>query len=92
MDFSLGRLRQYESSPGIFREFCSICGATVFWHCEERPDLIDVSVGLLRSESGARAENWLEWETDRVSFKEDALDQGLMAALELGLRTMKRER
>jgi hypothetical protein len=92
VDFSLGSLQQYQSSPGIFREFCSICGATVFWHCEERPDLIDMSVGLLRSESGARAEDWLEWETGRVSFKEDALDQELVTALELGLKTMKGER
>jgi hypothetical protein len=86
LDFSLGALRKYQSSPGTFREFCSICGATVFWHCEERPHLIDVSVGLLRSETGARAEDWLEWETGRVSFKEEALDQELVSALELGLK------
>jgi hypothetical protein len=40
-----------------------------------------VSVGLLRSETGARAEDWLEREMGRVSFKEDALDQELVAAL-----------
>jgi hypothetical protein len=91
VDFSLGALRQYQSSPGIFREFCSICGATAFWHCEERPDLIDVSVGLLRSETGARAEDLLEWETGRVSFKEEALDQELVAALELGLKGRQSE-
>jgi hypothetical protein len=86
LDFSLGALQQYQSSPGNFREFCSTCGATVFWHCDERPDLIDVSAGLLRSESGARAEDWLEWETGRVSFKEEALDQELVKALEVGLK------
>lgn len=85
LDFSLGSLQQYQSSPGIYREFCSTCGATVFWHCEERPDLIDISVGLLRAKSGARAEDWLDWETGRVSFKEEALDQELVTALELGL-------
>ncbi|KAM7188520.1 hypothetical protein V8F20_010538 [Naviculisporaceae sp. PSN 640] len=41
-------LKSYESSPGVVREFCPICGATVFWHDKWRPDLIDVSVGLLR--------------------------------------------
>ena len=92
LDFSLGSLQQYESSPGIFREFCSICGATVFWHCEERPDLIDVSVGLLRSKSGARAEDLLEWETGRVSFKEEALDQELVTSLELGLQAVAAKR
>jgi hypothetical protein len=92
LDFSLGSLQQYESSPGIFREFCSTCGATVFWHCEERPDLIDVSVGLLRSKSGARAEDLLEWETGRVSFKEEALDQELVTSLELGLQAVTTDR
>jgi hypothetical protein len=91
LDFSLGSLQQYESSPGVFREFCRVCGATVFWHCEERPDLIDVSVGLLRSKSGARAEDLLEWETGRVSFKEDALDQELVKSLELGLQAVRAE-
>ena len=91
LDFSSGGLQKYESSPGTFREFCGVCGATVFWHCEERPDLIDVSVGLLRSNSGARAEDWLEWETGRVSFKEEALDQELVTALELGLQEVELE-
>ncbi|KAH6855336.1 hypothetical protein B0I37DRAFT_388979 [Chaetomium sp. MPI-CAGE-AT-0009] len=34
-------LRKYESSPGRAREFCGVCGATVFWHDTFRPDLID---------------------------------------------------
>lgn len=65
-------LRSYESSPGVFREFCQGCGATVFWHSEKRSDLIDVSVGLLQAKEGARAESLLEWWRDRCSFAEDA--------------------
>ncbi|KAL2147367.1 hypothetical protein VTI28DRAFT_9831 [Corynascus sepedonium] len=73
-------LRQYESSPGRIRDFCGRCGATVFWHDTFRPDLIDVSVGLLSSaadrgkngDGGARAQGWLEWWTGRVSFFEEA--------------------
>ncbi|KAL2135035.1 hypothetical protein VTI74DRAFT_10072 [Chaetomium olivicolor] len=65
-------LKSYESSPGRIREFCARCGATVFWHDGFRPDLIDVSVGLLRAPEGARAEGWLEWWTGRVSFSEEA--------------------
>ena len=84
--FAFGTMRQYESSPGIYREFCSRCGATVFWHCDERPDLIDVSIGLLRAESGVRAEQWLEWATARVSFEEDATDQRLATSLAKGLK------
>lgn len=67
-----GILRTYESSPGVLRESCVKCGATVFWHDKWRPDLIDVSVGLFDAVEGARAETWLEWWKGRVSFAEDA--------------------
>lgn len=67
----LGILQSYESSPGVFREFCAVCGATVFWHDRWRPELIDVSVGLFQSLEGARAEDFLEWCAERVSFAED---------------------
>jgi hypothetical protein len=86
--YELGTLRQYESSPGTYREFCSRCGATAFWHCEERPKLVDVSVGLLRALEGSRAETWLSWNTDRVSFKEDAFDRLLVQHLETGLKCL----
>ncbi|KAK4150952.1 hypothetical protein C8A00DRAFT_45747 [Chaetomidium leptoderma] len=42
-------LKPYPSSPNRTREFCSVCGATVFWHDTFRPDLIDVSAGLFRA-------------------------------------------
>ncbi|KAI1251626.1 hypothetical protein MGN70_006194 [Eutypa lata] len=74
LDFSTlpdGILKSYESTPGVLREFCPRCGATVFWHDKWRPDVIDVSVGLLDAPEGARAENWLDWWTGRVSFIED---------------------
>ncbi|KAL2180678.1 Mss4-like protein [Thermothelomyces heterothallicus CBS 202.75] len=86
-------LRQYESSPGRMREFCARCGATVFWHDKFRPDLIDVSVGLLRAEGGdrggARAENWLEWWTGRVSFSEQAGEGRTGAAKAWGERVIQ---
>ncbi|KAI0105733.1 hypothetical protein GGR51DRAFT_518986 [Nemania sp. FL0031] len=64
-------LRSYESREGVRREFCPQCGATVFWRDRWRPELIDVSVGLLDADEGARAETWLDWWTGRVSFAED---------------------
>lgn len=73
-----GILTPHASSEGVQREFCGVCGATVFWHDAERPELIDVSVGLLSASSssssgdGARAESWLDWWRRRVSFSEDA--------------------
>jgi hypothetical protein len=86
-------LRGYESSEGVAREFCPGCGATVFWHDANRPELIDVSVGLLDAPEGARAEEWLEWWVRRVSFEEEAGREeeggaegwGLIQALKSGL-------
>lgn len=89
LDFRTGTLKQFESSPSVYREFCSECGATVFWHCEERPDLIDVSVGLLHASSGVLALDWLEWHTGRVSFAEEAQDQELVNDLEVGISSWK---
>ena len=84
---SMESLQRYEISEGNYREFCSVCAATCFWHCDERPKLIDVSVGLMHAASGARAEEWLDWETGRVSFKEKALNKTLVNALEDGLKS-----
>ncbi|KAK7420225.1 hypothetical protein QQX98_002880 [Neonectria punicea] len=67
-----GILKSYSSSPNVLREFCGTCGATVFWHEKSRSDVIDVSIGLLRAPDGARAESWLEWWLERVSFAEEA--------------------
>lgn len=89
LDFSSGTLKRYESSSGVHREFCGRCGATVFWHCDERPDIIDVSVGLFDSSQGARVESWLDWWTDRVSFSEMAVSTSLIASLENGLKAWK---
>jgi hypothetical protein len=64
-------LKQYLSSPGKYREFCGICGATCFWWNVGRPDVIDVSIGLLdERDDGVRAEDWLKWHRKRLSFIE----------------------
>lgn len=67
-------MQAYHSSPGVTREFCPSCGATVFWHDRWRPELIDVSVGLVAPGKGrgVRVEDWLDWWTERVSFAEEA--------------------
>lgn len=87
IDFkNMGSLKQYRSSEGVYREFCETCGANVFWRCDARPGLVDVSVGLLDAEEGARAESWLEWWTDRVSFEEEAQNKSLISSLRTGLK------
>lgn len=85
LDYDMGTIKQYRSSEGVYRNFCSICSATVFWHNDERPHLIDVSTGLLEAESGARAEELLEWATARVSFQEEAQNEVLIERLRKGL-------
>lgn len=89
LDFAMemGTLKQYESSKGVYRNFCGTCGATVFWHDETRLELIDVSVGLLEAGTGVRAEEWLEWAGERVSFAEEGQNRSLVGKLEEGIRT-----
>ncbi|KAK4553617.1 hypothetical protein LTR86_009413 [Recurvomyces mirabilis] len=94
-----GTLKHYRSSDIATRHFCGTCGATVFWDGDMRPDLIDVAVGLLNAPEGARAENWLEWQTGRLSYREDAMSraESLVHGVEAGLlaygkrRTSQRE-
>ncbi|KAJ5743953.1 hypothetical protein N7533_008823 [Penicillium manginii] len=89
LSFDRGTMQRYESSPGVYREFCNRCGANVFWHNTGRPTIIDVSVGLLRGE-GARVEGWLKWATGRVSFTELAVQKDLVGLLEKGLQEYHR--
>ena len=82
----MGTLKQYESSKGVYRYFCGTCGATVFWRSDRRSEeLIDVAVGLFDASSGVRAEEVLEWATERVSYHEDAQNKALIAMLSEGI-------
>lgn len=87
--FSLksGTLKAYRSSKRATRYFCETCGANVFWNGDERPQVIDVAVGLLNAVEGSRAESWLAWGLQRLSFREDALPRAkdLTLAVEAGL-------
>ncbi|KAK5128353.1 hypothetical protein LTR85_003021 [Meristemomyces frigidus] len=82
-----GTLKPYRSSKRATRYFCGTCGASVFWNGDERPQVIDVAVGLLDAAEGSRAESWLDWRTQRLSFREDAIPRGksLTHAVEIGL-------
>ena len=52
-DFSLsdpqGFLREFESSPGKFRAFCSNCGSPIYAHLVTSRDLIRIRLGTLDS-------------------------------------------
>jgi hypothetical protein len=90
-----GTMKSYQSSEGVTRTFCGQCGANVFWHGDEehfgRKGLVDVAVGLLDAESGARAEETLSWWIGRVSFSEVAVHRGLVEGLEGGLMEWGKE-
>ncbi|KAM0544402.1 hypothetical protein ACHAO7_008805 [Fusarium culmorum] len=60
-DPQYGTLAMYHSSPDVQRYFCSRCSALVFYTVDDRPDVIDVAVGLLHAPEGARAESVLTW-------------------------------
>ncbi len=87
MDY--GTLRSYQSSPGKARAFCNRCGACVFYWTTGRPGGVDVNVGLLNAESGARAEEWLWWEPE-PEFGEDAIHKGLVTALRDGMKAYRK--
>jgi len=82
-----GTLQAYKSSPGITRYHCGTCGSSAFFHSAARTGLLDVALGLLDAPEGARAETWLEWRTERLSFREDAIERAkdLTLAVEQGL-------
>src|SRR6476646_10590210 len=41
------RLREFESSPGKRRVFCSRCGSPIYAYLTERPELIRIRLGSL---------------------------------------------
>jgi hypothetical protein len=74
-DLRHGTLVSYASTPGVLRAFCGVCGATVFYTCEDRTptekqQVVDVAVGILRAPEGPLAENWLSWRTGRIGAAE----------------------
>ncbi|ETS74453.1 hypothetical protein PFICI_14319 [Pestalotiopsis fici W106-1] len=72
-------LHHYSSSPGVHRDFCATCGASVFFRRESRdPQVWDIGAGLLRGR-GARAEDWLQWNT--LDFAEFALDPEFVSGI-----------
>ncbi|KIX99619.1 uncharacterized protein Z520_04252 [Fonsecaea multimorphosa CBS 102226] len=77
----IDKLKHYQSSEFVIRSFCSVCGATVFYQSFERPYIIDLSVGVVRSKMGnAMAGEWLEWDREIVSKRAEAVDEELVEA------------
>lgn len=48
-------LREFESSPGKFRAFCSRCGSPIYAYLTKSPDVLRVRLGSLDTPLDARA-------------------------------------
>ncbi len=43
-----GAVREFQSSPGVKRDFCPACGSPLFWRrLDRRPATLDVTAGTL---------------------------------------------
>ncbi|KAM7202578.1 hypothetical protein V8F20_004367 [Naviculisporaceae sp. PSN 640] len=69
----LGTLAFYRSSPDVQRYFCSVCSASIFYACDDRPEMVDIAIGVLcpPEQDGARAESIISWPWDRESLGND---------------------
>ena len=69
LEDSAATLREFESSPGKMRAFCSRCGSPVFAYSTARPDVLRMRMGLIDTPFAGRPEQhiWVsqmpEWDT-----------------------------
>lgn len=92
--FDIGTLKEYRSSQKVRRYHCGTCGASVLYTLDGRPGLVNVAAGLMDAPEGARAENWVEYWTARLSSREDALQraESLVLGMDDGLKSFAKER
>lgn len=59
-------LREYESSPGKFRAFCSRCGSPIFVYVAATPDILRIRLGSLDTpfDKRAKAHTWVSEKAD----------------------------
>lgn len=90
----VGTSKAYHSTEDVVRTFCGTCGATVFYWCKERPEIVDVATGLLRAPEGVMAEKWAVWRAGRLAWPENGLryHEGFTRALMEGMKRWGRER
>lgn len=70
-DPRVGTLAVYRSSDRARRLHCSKCAAVVFFAGDEKPDQVDIAMGVLDHPNGARAEGLCYWNLSQVDFAED---------------------
>lgn len=85
----LRELKHYRSSENTLRSFCSGCGATVFYAYlgKDGDGVVDVSAGILRSESGSMARDFVYWgPDDYISHEEELVNKEIGKVLKSGFR------
>ncbi|KAI0553211.1 Mss4-like protein [Xylaria curta] len=91
-----GTLTFYESSPDVQRYFCSKCAACVFYASDDRPEMVDLAIGLLDSGDGSRAESLLAWDYGgKIGWKEDVVGgwrEGFIESVEAAAERWRIER
>jgi hypothetical protein len=48
-------IREYESSPGVFRAFCGRCGSPIYSRRPDAPDVLRLRLGMLDDDPGRRS-------------------------------------
>ena len=48
-------VREFESSPGVYRAFCSRCGSPVYSRWDADPDMLRLRLGLVDGDPGRRS-------------------------------------
>ena len=97
-DLKIGTAKNYASSPGVLRSFCGTCGATVFYHHDDRKPsdethVVDLATGILRAPEGGMAENWLHWRARAAwTASGQRFDKEFTDALEEGMRKWSMEK
>jgi hypothetical protein len=69
-------LREYESSPGKFRVFCSRCGSPIYAYLREQPAVVRLRLGSLDTPLG-KTTTAHTWVSDKADWEpiDDALPQ-----------------
>lgn len=68
-----GTLREYESSPGKFRAFCSNCGSALYARLTASPEILRIRLGSLDTpfEEKAKAHTWVSDKADWEDINDD---------------------
>ncbi|KAL3461704.1 Mss4-like protein [Aspergillus heterothallicus] len=93
-DLLIGTSKSYKSSEDVHRTFCGRCGATVFYSVRDRPEILDVAVGILRHKDGFLLDDWAYWKTEKLGSQHDGIqyDEAFTRGLAEGMREWGRRK